>query len=69
MAVDIYSINLERRLALLDDDAVVPITNMFDADGVDTDDPAEAFTFVCGRHDCWLSAKVGDFAIGETTTH
>lgn len=42
------AINLEARKMLLDNGVIVPITNMFDGEGRDTDDPDEAVSIVAG---------------------
>ncbi len=55
------------RLALLSDGSTVPVTNLYDADGNETDDPNEAATFVAGEGDKWFSGAVSDFA--EVATH
>ncbi len=36
----------------------LPITNMYDADGDDTEDWAEAKSYVCGSGDLWITMRV-----------
>lgn len=57
----VVSVNLGRREALLSDGRVVPVTNMLDADGDDTEDPAEAVGFVSGAGSEWFVDAVSDF--------
>jgi hypothetical protein len=59
----IESINLGRSLALTTTGEVVPITNMFDMDGDDTNDPAEAVAITAGPTASgeWLSDAVTNF--------
>lgn len=57
----VTAINLERRLALLDDGRTVPITNLFDASGDDTNDAAEAAGFVAGAGREWFADSVADY--------
>lgn len=54
------------RLALLSDGTTVPITNLLDADGDETDDPNEAVSFVAGEGDRWFTGLCADFE--EMTT-
>jgi hypothetical protein len=58
---DVASVNLSRRLAVLTDGETVPVTQMFDADGDDTDDPAQAAAFVAGRPGKWFSCATKVF--------
>lgn len=60
--VDVVSIHLFRREALLSDDRILPITNLFDARGDDTSDATEAVAFVCGAGREWFAAQVVDYA-------
>lgn len=48
---DVTHVALHDGYVLLDGGVVVPITNMMDEDGDDTDDPAEAVVCVAGD-DC-----------------
>lgn len=57
----VVSVNLGRREALLSDGRVVPVTNLLDADGKDTDDAAEAVGFVSGAGSEWFVDLVSDF--------
>lgn len=57
----IAAINRSQRLALLDDDSTVPITTLFDAEGDETNDMAEATAFVAGRDRLWFSHAFADF--------
>jgi hypothetical protein len=58
---DVVSINMIERTALLDDGRTVPITNLFDAVGEETDDPREAVSFVCGAGRQWISDSIDHF--------
>lgn len=49
------------RLALLNDGTTVPITNLFDADGDETDDPDLAVSFVAGEADRWFTGLCADY--------
>lgn len=61
------AINRFGMVALLDDGTTVPITNLFDADGEETDDPDEAVTFVAGEGDRWFTGECADYA--EVSVH
>jgi hypothetical protein len=45
----IIAVNLERGYAVRDDLATVPILILYDSDGAETDDPAEAVAFTAGN--------------------
>lgn len=45
---DLASINLTKRIAITDRDDVVDVTNMFDFENDETNDPAECVWFVAG---------------------
>lgn len=49
------------RLAVLSDGAAVPVTNLFDADGEETEDPDEAVTFVAGEGGRWFTGQCADY--------
>lgn len=49
--MNLRSANLFGRFAVLTDDQVLPITNMFDAYGEDTDNPEEVVKIVVGPSD------------------
>ena len=49
------------RVALLDDGTTVPITNLLDEFGDETDDPDEAVTFVAGDGERWFSGLCADY--------
>lgn len=57
----IQALNLAQRLALLDDGATVPITDLFDANGEDTEDLAEAVGFAAGQDRHWFSGRISDY--------
>lgn len=59
---DIPAINIFSRFALLDDGTIVPVTNLFDADGDETNDPDEAVVFVAGEGDRWFTGCCDDYA-------
>lgn len=47
-AVQLCSVQLVQRLAMLDDGQIIPVTQLFDDEGDETDSPAEARSFVAG---------------------
>ena len=49
------------RVALLSDGTTVPITNLLDEFGDETDDPDEAVTFVAGDGDQWFAGLCSDY--------
>jgi hypothetical protein len=53
---DPVMINLRERLCVLSNGEVIPITNMFDCTGDETDEPEEATAFVAGPtpDDKWI---------------
>lgn len=56
---DIEAVDLKRRVALMDDDTELPITNMLTLGGEETDDPDLCRRVVVKvRDDCWLGAVV-----------
>lgn len=57
----VVSANLTKRTALLDDGRTLPITNMIDAFGDDTNDAGEAVAFVCGAGREWFAENMDDF--------
>jgi hypothetical protein len=59
---DVQALNLTGRLALLTDGTTVPITNLFDLAGDETDDLAEAVSFVCGTGQHWWSDLISAFS-------
>lgn len=59
--MDIQALHVASRTAILTDGATVPITNLFDAWGDETDDSAEAVSFVCGAGNVWLSDRLDSF--------
>lgn len=60
-ALDVSSANLTKRIAVLTDGRVVPVTNLFDAEGNDVTEPDDAVSFVCGEGSTWLACAVEDF--------
>lgn len=63
--LDVAALNVHQRLALLSDGEIVPITNLFDAEGCETKDPGQARSFVAGGGAQWFS---GDLAAYEGVT-
>ncbi len=61
--LEIAAINLTLRHALMTDDTIVPITNMLDGLNEETDDPAQATTFVVGpcSDGNWRAAPVSNY--------
>jgi len=54
--------------ATLDNGAQVPVTNMFDAAGQDTEDPDLCVTFVAGSDaEKWYAHRVCDFEEAKTS--
>ena len=58
----VYAVNVSQRLALMSDSSIRKVTNLFDADGNDTDDPAAAVSCVVknGEHS-WFACKLSEF--------
>ena len=62
MSVRVVAFSLAGRWAELDDGVQVPLTNMFDADGEETDDPDLCDRFVAGSDATkWFVHQVADF--------
>lgn len=59
--MDIQALNIPARLALLTDGRTVPITNLYDAAGDETEDACDAVVFVCGEGRVWLSDLIASF--------
>jgi hypothetical protein len=59
--VDVQALNVSARLALLSDGTTVPITDLFDAGGANTENPAEAVGFVCGAGGFWICDLISSF--------
>lgn len=58
----VVSFDLNGRLAWLNDGRQVPITNMFDEEREDTDDPESVFSFVAGSDDiCWFGCFMSEY--------
>lgn len=58
----VVAVNVGRREAVLDDDTVIPITNLLDDEGEETDDPEEAVAAVaCEAEDRWHTIDLRDF--------
>lgn len=64
----VVSINLGRKLAMMDDGHICQIVAMFDLDGDDTEDPGEAVGFSCGptSEGKWVSDVVETFSKPRT---
>ena len=60
--VDVEALNLPRREALLTDGRVVPIINLIDADGEETESVLRAISFVCGEGREWWSDLIECYA-------
>jgi len=64
--LSVFAVNLSQRLALMTDNSVREITNMFDAAGEDTEDPAAAVSCVVkNAEDSWFAVRLPEF---ERTT-
>jgi hypothetical protein len=62
MTANVIGANLKQRAAVLSDSRVVPITNMLDEFGEETDDPSEVVSFVCfGGPGEWLVDYADNF--------
>jgi hypothetical protein len=59
--MDIQALSVPQRLAFLTDGSTVPITNLFDAWGDETDDLADAVSFVCGAGRMWFSDRLDQY--------
>lgn len=59
----IKAFSLEGRWVVLADGEVLPLTNMLDGDGEETDDPELCTTFVCGpcQHGNWIADAVSNY--------
>jgi hypothetical protein len=60
------AVNLGRR-TYIRDGAAFPITDLFDAAGDKTDDPAEAVFAVAGREGEWYALNLSEFQGGTAT--
>jgi len=61
----VVAVKRPTREALLSDNTIVPITNLVDVDGEDTDDIHEAVAFVAGSDGVgWFSGDLDDFPPG-----
>jgi len=69
--MQIESVNLGQRLALTTDQQIVPITNLIDEFGDDTDEPSEADQFVAGPLKCgtWLTESTSSFEFENAQVH
>lgn len=56
--LEVDAVNLAGRLALLSDGTSLPVTNMFDRFGEETDDPQAATAFVAGAGTLWFSGDL-----------
>jgi hypothetical protein len=67
----IVAVNLEKGLAFLDDGTAVPVTNMFDSDGQDTDDFTESASFVAGPGPGgqWWTERTSDYRWGAAVVN
>lgn len=60
---DVAAINVRQGLAMADDGRALKITNMFDEDGDETDDPAAAVVLVImAAADEWIVVHVDEFS-------
>lgn len=61
--VGIHAINLGARIALLDTNEQIPVTDMFDRDGADTEDATKAVFVVAGpdRRGKWYNLNITSF--------
>lgn len=62
----IEAVNLTARTALTDDGEAIPITQMLDANGDQTEAPSEAVAVVAGRFGQWFCVDLRQFE-GATT--
>lgn len=69
MQVELCSVSLGQRLAMLTDGQIIPITNMLDCDGDDTDEPSEARAFVAGpdANGKWHEDSLDTYGFAEST--
>lgn len=63
----IDAIHLEQRHALLDTGVIVPITNLLDAEGNETDSADDAISFVAGRDNLWVAGIVADYEAAQVS--
>jgi hypothetical protein len=59
--IDVSALHLATRTALLTDGTMVPITNLYDTTGKETDDAGEAVSFVAGDGSQWFAALLSQF--------
>jgi hypothetical protein len=57
----VVSLNLTKRFAVLSDDRIVPVTNLFDIVGEETTDEDEAVSFVAGADSEWFGGPLAAF--------
>ena len=65
--IQIQSINLGQRLALLSNGDVAPITHMYELNGIQTEDPALAIGFCVGYRGLFLADNA--LAFRPAVTH
>lgn len=64
--LDVEAVNLVEGIARMTDGTTRMITNMFDVDGDDTDDPVAAASVVVKNHDeSWLTVDLADFDLQD----
>jgi hypothetical protein len=61
----VEALNLTKRLAILTDGRTMPITSFIDVEGDETNDLAEAESFVCGAGREWWSGSLSAFETGR----
>lgn len=65
------AVNLRQRLALTEDQEVIPITNLIDAFGDETDKVEDAVAFVCGptAKGHWISDDIATYNFNPSTVN
>lgn len=58
---EVVAVNLAKRMALLDDGRVLPITDLFDHLGEETDSAFHATSFVAGEGRDWFSDAIAPY--------
>jgi hypothetical protein len=68
--IDVEFLDPQRMRVILTDGTTLPITNLFDADGEDTDDYEEAWTLVAGTDEAgWYTIAIDRDSLVRHTFH
>lgn len=61
MTGSITAINLNQRIALTEEGAALPITNMYDDESNETHNPSEAKAVIAGQGSEWHCIRASDY--------